>query len=223
MLVSPLPGNAFSVRSSNTNALVDLKTEAQLAFSDAVLSKVRPVAGGLDAVALRRRVSVSVVNNAEVIVISYRGDSSLEATKMARSVADAFLAVRTTNAVDAAVKRTDVVQSALDNTQHDFDVASAGTDPTALTVLGQRINALQRSLRAVSGKPPPAGSVLEASAPRSAQVRKLRVALVGTGVLLAAVIGMRLGRRPRHFPRWTKRVGLGRRFSLRAPQRARVR
>lgn len=222
VLVTPLPGNAFSVRS--VDELVDLKTEAQLGFSDAVLSQVRSLSGGqLDDVALRRRVSVRVANNAEVIVISYRGESSVEATKMARQVAEKFLKVRTATAVDAAVKRTAVVQTALEKTQHDFDTASAGADPAALTVLGQRINALQRDLRAVGGAPPSPGSILAASAPRSSEVRKVRVALLITSVLMAGLIGIRLGRRKRHVPRWVRRLRLRRRFSMRAPRQARVR
>lgn len=222
VLVSPLPGNAFSVRS--TNELVDLRTEAQLAFSDDVLSEVRSQSGRrLDEVALRRRLSVRAANEAEVIVISYRGESSVEATKMARQVANKFLEVRTANAADAAVKRTDVVQTALVKTQRDFDTASAGTDPAALTVLGQRINALQRDLRAVGGVPPSPGTVLAASAPRSAEVRKVRVALLVTSVLLAGLIGLQLGRRRRHLPRWTRRSRHRRRFSHAIPSQARTR
>lgn len=223
ILVNPLPGNAFSARSVN-NELVDLRTEAQLAFSDDVLNKVRSLTGGpLDAVALRRRVSVRVASEAEVIVISYRGDTSAEATRMARQLADRFLEVRTANAADAALKRTDVVQTALAKTQHDFDTASAGTDPAALTVLAQRINALQRDLRAVGGAPPSPGTVLAASAPRSAQVRKLRVALLTTSVIVAGLIGLQLGRRQRHLPRWTRRLRRPRRPALVLPSRARAR
>jgi hypothetical protein len=223
VLVNPLPGNAFSVRSPDT--LVDLKTEAQLAFSDDVLSKVRSLSGGhLNEVGLRRRVSVSVVNSAEVIVISYRGDTSLEATKMARQVADKFLEVRSKNAADAAVVRTGVVTTALDQTQHDFDVASqAGKDPAVLAVLAQRINSLRGNLRAVGGAPPSAGSVLAASAPRSSEVRKVRVALLITSVVFAGLIGIRLGGRPRHLPRWTRRLRLRRRFPLHVPAQARAR
>jgi len=219
VLVSPLPGNAFSARS--VNSLVDLKTEAQLAFSDAVLGKVRTLGGArLDPVALRRRVSVRIAaSEAEVIVISYRGETSVEATKMATQVAQRFLEVRTENAKAAAVTRADIVRTALDKSQHDFDLASAGTDTEALTVLGQRINVLQRDLRAVGGDPPSPGTVLAASAPRSAQVRKLRVALLVTSILLTALIGVRLGARPRHLPRWTRRLRFRRpRFSLRRPR-----
>jgi hypothetical protein len=223
VLVNPLPGNAFSVRS--VNELVDLKTEAQLAFSDAVLGRVRTLEGArLDAVALRRRVSVRVTNDAEVIVILYRGDTSLQATRMARQVADKFLEVRTANALDAAAKRSAVAQAALDKTQHSFDAASkAATDPAVLTVLAQRINALQRALRAVGGAPPSPGTVLAASAPRSAQVRKVRVGLLVASVVLTGVIGYRLGRRPRHLPRWTRRLPLRRRISYAVPQQARAR
>jgi hypothetical protein len=223
VLVNPLPGNAFSVRS--VNELVDLKTEAQLAFSDAVLGKVQTLGGArLDAAALRRRVSVRVTNDAEVIVILYRGDTSVEATRMARQVADKFLEVRTGNALDAAAKRSSVAQAALDKTQHSFDTASkAGTDPAVLTVLAQRINALQRALRAVGGAPPSPGTVLAASAPRSAQVRKVRVGLLVASVVLTGVIGYRLGRRPRHLPRWTHRLPLRRRVSYATPQQARAR
>jgi hypothetical protein len=223
VLINPLPGNAFSVRSPDT--LVDLKTEAQLAFSDDVLSKVRSPSGGhLDEVGLRRRVSASVVNNAEVIVISYRGATSLEATKMARQVADKFLEVRSKNAADAAVVRTGVVTTALDQTQHDFDTASqAGKDPVVLGVLAQRINALRGNLRAVSGAPPSAGSVLAASAPRSSEVRKVRVGLLVTSVALAGLIGLRLGGRPRHLPRWTRRLRLRRRISLHGRTQAQAR
>lgn len=222
VLVNPMPGNAFSARS--VNELVDLRTESQLAFSDDVLSDVRTLTGGrLDAVELRRRVSVRVVLDAEVIVISYRGETSAEATRMARQLADRFLEVRTANAADAAVKRTDLVQTALVQTQNDFDTASSGADPAALTVLGQRINALQRDLRAVGGAPPSPGTVLAASAPRSAQVRKLRVALLTSSVILAGLIGLHLGRRPRHLPRWTRRLPRRRRPALTIPSQARTR
>jgi hypothetical protein len=229
VLVNPLPGNAFSARS--VNELVDLKTEAQLAFSDAVLGKVRSLSGArLNPVALRRRVSVRVAgSDAEVIVVLYRGETSVEATKMAAQVANRFLEVRTDNAKAAAITRGSIVRTALDKTQHDFDTASAGTDPAALTVLAQRINALQRDLRAVAGDPPSPGTVLAASAPRSAQVRKLRIALLVTSVLLTALIGIRLGARPRHLPRWTRRLRLRRprfrrpRFSLRSPRQAQAR
>jgi hypothetical protein len=227
VLVNPLPGNAFAARSVRaTTELVDLKTEAQLAFSDQVLSKVRSLSGApLNEVALRRRVSVKVANEAEVIVISYRGDTSVEATMMATQVADKFLAARTDNAQAAAVKRADVAQTALDKTQHDFDAASAGSDPEALTVLSQRINGLQRDLRAVSGVPPSPGAVLAASAPRSAEVRKVRVGLLVTSVLLAAFIGLRVGARPRHIPRWTRRLRLRlrRRITLHIPTQLRAR
>jgi hypothetical protein len=231
VLVNPLPGNAFSARS--VNELVDLKTEAQLAFSDGVLGKVRSLTGArLDPVALRRRVSVRVASSdAEVIVVLYRGETSVEATRMATQVANRFLEVRTENAKAAAVTRGSIARTALDKTQHDFDTATAtaGTDPAALTVLAQRINALQRDLRAVSGDPPSPGMVLAASAPRSAQVRKLRIALLVTSVLLTALIGIRLGSRPRHLPRWTRRLRLRRprfrrpRFSLRSPRQAQAR
>ena len=240
VLVRPLPGNAFSARSTATNTLVDLKTEAQLAFSDAVLGKVQPFAGkNIDAAGLRRRVSVGVVNNAEVIVFSYRGDTSLQATAMATHVAQAFLAVRSANAAKAAEARTAVVQVALDKTQHDFDTASqSGNDPAVLTVLGQRITSLRVDLRAVGGTPPSAGSILAASAPRSAKVRVVRVGLLVTSALLAGFIGIRLGRRqrhlprwthrlrprrPRHLPRWSRRLRFRRRLSLHGSRQARAR
>jgi hypothetical protein len=221
--VNPLPGNAFSVRSPDT--LVDLKTEAQVPFSDDVLSKVRSLTGAhLDEVALRRRISVSVVNGAEVIVISYRGDTSLEATAMARQVADKFLEVRSKNAADAEVARAAIVTTALDQTQHDFDTASqAGKDPAVLGVLAQRMNALRGNLRAVSGQSPSAGTVLAASAPRSAEVRKVRVSLLVTSILLAGLIGLRLGGRPRHLPRWTRRLRRPRRISLHGSVQAQAR
>jgi hypothetical protein len=223
VLVNPLPGNAFSVRSISAATLVDLKTEAQLAFSDAVLSKIRSETGGdIDEAVLRRRISVRVVNDAEVIVISYRGDTSRGATRMAARIAESFLKIRTANAVTAANSRTAIVEASLVKTQHDFDVAAKSEqDPEAVTVLGQRITALRGDLRAVGGVPPSSGSVLAASAPRSAEVRKVRVSLLVACVVLSGLVGLVLGRRARHLPRWTRRLRIRRRFFLRTPQQAR--
>lgn len=207
VLVLPLAGNAYTNR-SGTDTFVDLKTEAQLAFSDAVLSRVEKAEHGrIDAAELRRRVTVKVPGNAEVIVISYRGSTSLGATRMAIQVAKAFIEVRAANAAAAWRARAEVIEAAMTKAEQAFDAASqSGTDPQAVSVLGQRIVSMRSDLRAVTGVPPSPGSVLAASAPRQSQIRKLRVGLLLIGVVGAGALGLVIGRPGRRPPTWLRRL-----------------
>jgi len=205
VLVRPLPGNAFSARAGDT--LVDLKTESQLVFSDTVLGRVDGADGAaVDPALLRRRLSVRVVDNAEVVIISYRGDTSLAATGMAQRVAEGLLEVRGERAAAESEDRADVIESALTKSEQDLvTVSESGKDPEAVAVLGQRIVALRSDLRGVVGVQPSPGSILAASAPRQPDALRLRAGLAVSGVVVAGLLGLWFGRRPRRGPRWLRR------------------
>ncbi len=209
LLVTPLPGAAFDDRDGN--ALVDLGTEAQLALSDAVLARVAP-GRRADPAALRQRLSVRLVPNAEVVVVHARAGTGDRAASLAARVAEATLDERRQRAADTLARRSDLLATRIARTEVDVERAGRAEDLEATQVLSQRLVKLREQLKLLATGAQSPGSVLgtaDVLPPTTAVVRyglPLAALLAGgalgwwSGALLGPLLSRR-GRGPRHQPR----------------------
>jgi hypothetical protein len=195
VLLKPMPGNAFSARRADTS--VDLKTDAQVALSDAVLQPVvAALHNGLTVGAIRSQLSVSLINNAEVIVINYQGRTSAQAIDVARRVAEQLLIVRTNLAKANFKAQAAILTPELTSAEARAATAIKDTgqgkkaNGEAESILNQRVVSLRSQLRTVQSDPPGPGTVLATTAPIQSSVRKIQLGLVALGALIAAVVGL---------------------------------
>jgi capsular polysaccharide biosynthesis protein len=211
VLLRPLPGNAFSTRNGDT--AIDLKTDGQVALSDAVLGPVvTAFHNGLTVEVLRSRLTVKLVDNAEVVIITYKGRGAAPAIDVVKRVAEQLLTVRTALAKaayqDQASLITPELSAAEARAAENVKGADEGKDQNgeAQTILNQRVVSLRSELRAVKELPPGPGSVLATTAPRQAGVRKLQLAIIAASWMLATSVGILLAARK---PRPRRRPGKG--------------
>jgi capsular polysaccharide biosynthesis protein len=211
LLLKPLPGNAFSTRNGDT--AVDLKTDGQVALSDAVLSPVATAFhNGLTVETLRSRLNVKLVDNAEVVIITYKGGGAAHAVDVVKRVAEQLMNVRTARAKVAYKEQAAIItpelKAAEDRAAEGVKGAGEGKDQNgeAQTILNQRVVSLRTELRAVQELPPGPGTVLATTAPRQAGVRKLQLAILAAGWMLATSVGLLLAARK---PRSRRRPGRG--------------
>ena len=193
ILVTPMIGNAYS--STSGNHLVDLETESHLPSSDAVLRRV--AADGESAPSeqvIRRRLSVHVVPNAQVIVIDYAaGDAGRGARDgPADRRRDAQGEVR-----DRRGRRS-VPRGDRDREAHRPCARSSRRPmplPPGWTLLSQRAVALNGELReAATGALASPGQVIDTVNRGDGHLAKLRLGVVGGFVLLGALLGLWVGR-----------------------------
>jgi hypothetical protein len=211
VMLRPLPGNAFSTR--NGDIAVDLKTDGQVALSDAVLGPVATAFhNGLTVETIRRRLTVKLVNNAEVVVISYKGGVPAQAIDVVKRVAEQLLTVRTAQAKVAYKEQAALIEPELAAAEERAAAAVKGAgegqdqNGEAQTILNQRVVSLRSGLQAVQELPPGPGSVLATIAPRQAGVRKLQLAILAGSWLIATSVGLLLAARK---PRPRRRPGRG--------------
>ena len=211
VLLRPLPGNAFSTRSGDT--AVDLKTDGQVALSDAVLVPVVAVFhNGLTVESLRRGLSVRLVDNAEVVIISYKGGGAAQAIDVARRVAEQLLTVRTQRATAAFQDQTAVLKPELEAAEKRAllgvkgAIAGKKANREAESILNQRVTSLGNKLSDLEDPPTGSGSVLATTAPRQAGVRKVQLAIVAFSTMIATSIGLLVASRE---PRPRRRPGKG--------------
>jgi capsular polysaccharide biosynthesis protein len=203
VLLRPLPGNAFANRTGDT--AVDLKTDGQVALSDAVLGPVATAFhNGLTVPLLRRRISVKLVDNAEVVIISYQGDGAAQAIDVAQRVGEQFLVVRTARAKAVYKEQAALMEPQLtaaeDRAAAGISSASQrkGANGIAQTILNQRVVSLRSQLRTVTSDPPGPGTILATTSPRQTGIRKIQFAIVAFSWLIATSIGLLIAtRKPR--------------------------
>lgn len=212
LLITPLPGAAFDDRSGN--ALVDLGTEAQLALSDDVLDRVAPTRGA-DPTALRQRLSVRLVPNAEVVVVHARAGTGERAASLAERIAEATLDERQQRAAETVRRRNDLVVTRIARTEVDVERAGRAGDLEATKVLSQRLVKLREQLKLLTTSEQSPGSVLGTATvlpPTTAAVRYgLPLAALVAGAALGWWSGRWLGPL---LPRRSRRVGHQARGSL---------
>lgn len=164
VFVTPVPGNAFSglVRDPSE----DLRTEAQLARSDAVLERVAAVEElELTVDQLRRRTRVSVVSNSEVLVLSFAAGTAARADAVVRAIADSFLEVRTERAERAVSAQRAALTPRVQSAQNRLsDAINSGRDPDEVRVLSRRLAVLRGQLRDLAGAGNDSGSVVRVAA-----------------------------------------------------------
>ena len=179
--------------------MIDLETEAQLIVSDAVLRRVAQ-SGGPTVDVLRRRLNVRVVDNAEVLVLRYRGRNLAEAGATVERVAEATLAERGDRALANLNSRREVLEGQLAAGNAALEAAlDAGPaeDPAAqeqrLVILSARVIRLTNDIAALPTEPPIAGTVISASSKAGGARNKARLALILGCVAGAAAIGAWVG------------------------------
>ena len=191
MLITPLPGAAFDDRDGN--ALVDLGTEAQLALSDAVLGRVAPTRGA-DAAALRQRLSVRLVPNAEVVVVQARAGTGERATSLAERIAEATLDERRQRAAATLDRRSELLSTRITRTEVDFERAGQAEDLDATEVLSQRLVKLREELKLLASGARSPGALLGTTTVVPPVAPLVRVGLPLAGLLAGAVLGWWAGR-----------------------------
>jgi len=186
VLVTPLPGAAFADR--NGNALVDLGTEAQLALSDAVLERVA-APRGQDPVALRQRLSVRLVPNAEVVVVHARDGAGERAASLVERVAQATLDERKQRAADTLATRSDLLGARISRTELDVERAARAEDLDATEVLSGRLVKLREDLKTLASGAQAPGSVLGTARVVPAAATAVKIGLPVLGLLAGAASG----------------------------------
>jgi uncharacterized protein involved in exopolysaccharide biosynthesis len=195
ILVTPMIGNAYS--STGGNHLVDLETESHLPSSDAVLRRV--AADGESAPSeqvIRRRLSVHVVPNAQVIVIDYAAETPAQSRAMALRIADATLKERSAIAAAAAASREEITTAKLAALSK--EQTASGASPARLALLSQRAVALNGELReAATGALASPGQVIDTVNRGDSHLAKIRLVVVAGFVLGGGLLGLWVGRAPR--------------------------
>ena len=197
LALNPLPGNAFSRRSEDPRRPRD---RVHLPGSDAVLRRVAADGLGLATPGndvLRRRLTVSVLPNTEVIVLHYRGSDPQVAAEMAKRIARATLAERVARAAAANAQRAEIVKARIDAIEAEVEVKADGleADPTSDTLrqqirlLSQESVALEAQLRAATAEVASPGEIIASSTHNDVMLKRLRL-LVLAGCIAA---GMLLG------------------------------
>ena len=193
-VVRPLAGTGFAARGFDNS--VDLLTETQQVFSDAVLDKVvaDPAITGATADGLRGHIDAAVPPGSEVITVAVRGGDADRVLTLARDLARATLQVRQDRAMAALVVQRNLLQSRIADSQTALDKSSAPGGQAALTpVLSQRLVTLRDDLRSIPTEVD-AGALIDSSSavPVSRQLEYAGIpVLLG---LLGAGLGARLGR-----------------------------
>lgn len=188
VLIAPAPGNAFAEQTPNS--LEDLVTDAQLARSDAVLAAA--VNGDGAAVdQLRRRTSVRLVPDTQIVVLSVRAAEAEAAESTVLVLADAFVQARGQRAQLAVENRRAVlvprVQAAQDELSAAVDVGRV--DDVAVTILSRRLAVLRGELRDLVDADANTGSLLRVT---SVEAPALRLTTV-IGAIAGGVAGFGLG------------------------------
>jgi capsular polysaccharide biosynthesis protein len=209
VLLRPLPGNAFSARNGDT--AVDLKTDGQVALSDAVLTPIAAALhNGLTVETLRSRLNVKPVDNAEVVILNYKGDGPAQAIDVVTRVANQLLAIRTEQAKAAYKEQATLISTELAAAEDRAAAGLAGAgegkaqNSEAQSILNQRVVSLRNDLSSVQEAPPGPGTLLATTAPRQSGVRKLQLAIVAASWLIATSVGLLLGARQ---PKTRRRPG----------------
>ena len=124
---------------------------------------------------------MKLVDNAEVVIITYKGGGAAHAVDVVKRVAEQLMNVRTARAKVAykeqAASSRHELKAAEDRAAEGVKGAGEGRDQNgeAQTILNQRVVSLRTELRAVQELPPGPGTVLAITAPRQAGVRKLQL------------------------------------------------
>jgi hypothetical protein len=167
-LLLAVAGQRFLTRNGDT--AVDLKTDGQVALSDAVLSPVATAFhNGLTVETLRSRLNVKLVDNAEVVIITYKGGGAAHAVDVVKRVAEQLMNVRTARAKVAYKEQAAIItpelKAAEDRAAEAVKGAGEGKDQNgeAQTILNQRVVSLRTELRG-PGTPARPGTVLDHSA-----------------------------------------------------------
>ena len=191
VLITPLPGAAFDDRQGN--ALVDLGTEAQLALSDAVLQRVAP-ARGADPAAVRRRLSVRLVPNAEVVVVRARAGTGERAASVAERIAEATLEERRLRAAATLDRRSELLGTRITRTEVDVERATQAEDLAAVEVLTQRLVKLREELKLLASGAQGPGQVLGTATVVPPATSLVRIGLPLAGLLVGGTLGWWCGR-----------------------------
>lgn len=198
VLLYPLPGTAFASRSADNT--VDLRTEAQLALSDAVLQRVAARRPGGDVAALRASLRVAVLPRSEVIVVSARAGSGAQAAEIAQQVAKATLEIRHERAAAAYRRRAATLETQIKAAEAGLAAATkravpAGGESEEVKLLSQRLVSLRDEQRAGAAEPADPGALAATSIGVDRDARLLRLAVVAAAGLVAALVGLWLGGR----------------------------
>jgi uncharacterized protein involved in exopolysaccharide biosynthesis len=113
VLVTPLEGNPFNPV-GNGDALENLESEAQLANSDAVSSKVAADEPGASSTLLLNGLTVTVPPNTQILTISYKAPTAELALSRAQGFARGYLDLRAERADQAVVAQAAEIQDEID-------------------------------------------------------------------------------------------------------------
>lgn len=156
--LAPVPGTQFSDRAGNTET--DIRTEAQLLVSDAVLARA---AAGLDrpVQALRPRVSVLTVPATELVVVSVRSGRRADAARAAAAVSAAFLTEREARG-EAALARARLL-AANEQAATGQRLSAAARQPETHVLLPTLLDRLRLAARTSAEPRPYPGQVVAAA------------------------------------------------------------
>jgi capsular polysaccharide biosynthesis protein len=202
----PSISNNGAVAGGRTQQLVNLDTEAQLAKSTPVATRVQAMLHSTTSpAALAGRVAVSVPANSSVMVISYTAHTSTLAADGAHDFAEAYLAQRTSNAQDDLNTQVAQYEKQL-GTLHahlrkvtDRLVNEPGTSPqraydsrlaSGLTTQIGNLNDQVNQLSAIAITP---GEIVADSSPPLKPSGPKRSIYLATGALLGLLVGLLIG------------------------------
>ena len=195
VVVTPLPGNAFSERSSR--AYLDLNTEAQLIRSDEVLAEIEKTQGeAWPPDVVRPRLRAENVARTEILVISFQGKDPDQAAIMARAAAEAALEVRQVRARTALQDQADLLGELLTKAERDLALAASAEGVTgSVPTLSRRVTDLRDAYSAVAGARPTGGSIIAESSSGDPRTGQKQIALLAAGALVGAGWGVVRARR----------------------------
>ena len=181
---------------------VDIATETDLVKSDAVAESVKRSMGfdeSLDNRTLLRRVVVSSKEDSLVLEITYESPDSEEAQEGANAFADAYLALRQSDAEKAKTEQLDITSSKIDFTRTALEDARASGDNGAIDEFQAQLNSLNATYNTIDAiNTADTGRVVRrASAPESVLSKMAlgkAVGIVGVTTMVGLAVALLIDR-----------------------------
>jgi capsular polysaccharide biosynthesis protein len=192
VLVTPLEGNAYNPTTQGT-ADTNLETEAQIAGSDVITSKVVDSRHlKMTARALAQNTDVAVEPNTQVLQVTYHSAQQTGVAKITQAIAKTFLDYRSQRRDESVQSRQDTIDQRIASIDAQVSSLQQRTPPPTLQLRalgGQLLNLRVQAAGLASAATSPGEIITDATPQRSGLALPVW-ALVLAGAVLGLLIGV---------------------------------
>lgn len=192
VLIKPLEGNPYNPTVQGAS-LTNLETEAQLADSEVISSRVVKDLGlSMSPRELAGRTSVTIGSNTQILLVTYRSPHKKGSEAISRAIADAFLDYRSNRRDDSVARQQEDLTKRIAETNRSINEQRASLSPAGqkLRALGGQLLNLRvqaANLAEATGSP---GEVIVNPAPKRGGLLLPPWTLAVAGALLGLLVGI---------------------------------